>query len=111
MANQNRRTNMRFRMSSAGQSRKGRSTYISLSQVEDVSDRAFLINIARDAARNAINENRAMNIPVTVIENGWVVKKTSAGTTERIAEVTSNNTSKRKKVLTKGAVLHVKTRQ
>ena len=111
MANQNRRTNVRFRMSSAGRSRKSSASYISLSQVEDVNDRTFLMNIARDAARNAINENRAMDIPVTIIENGWVVKKTTAGTTERITEVTNINTTKREKVLTKGSVLHVKTRQ
>lgn len=111
MANQNRRMNVRSRMSSAGRSRKSSASYFSLSQVEDVNDHAFLIGIAADAARNAINENRAMNIPVTVIENGWVVKKTTAGTIERIAEVTGINATKRERVLTKGSVLHVRTHQ
>jgi hypothetical protein len=99
-------------MSAAGHSRRNlASPYISLSQVEDLNDRAFLTTIAKNAARNAINENRAMNIPVTVMENGWVVRKTAAGTTERIVKVDTLNTPKRERTLTKGTVLHVKNRQ
>lgn len=84
--------------------------YVTLSEVEDVDDRHFLSTIAKDAAANAINENKAMNIPVTVIEDGWVVKKSADGTVTRIAPVDRRQTVIRTRTLTKGAVLYVKGR-
>jgi len=115
MANQKRKVNVHLRMAAAGHRRKFRSdskmVYVSLSQIEDLNDRTFFVDITKNAASNAINENRAMNIPVTVIENGWVVKKTAAGAVERITKVDSAKNTQREKTLTKGTVLHVKARQ
>ncbi|RFM35043.1 hypothetical protein [Chitinophaga silvisoli] len=82
--------------------------YRTLSEVEDINDRNFLAAIARAAAANAINENKAMNIPVTVIEDGWVVKKSIDGTVVKIAPVDRKPATVRTRVLTKGVVLHVK---
>jgi hypothetical protein len=80
--------------------------YGTLSDVEDRNDRNFLINIAASAATNAINENKAMNIPLTVMEDGWVVKKTSEGQVLKVAQI--DKKGRREMVLTKGAILHVK---
>lgn len=79
-----------------------------LSDFEDGRDRQFLMRVGRDAAANAINENKAMNLPVTYLQDGWVVSRMPDGRVERIAEIKRSTgiTSERK--LTKGTVLHVK---
>ncbi|SFD24232.1 hypothetical protein SAMN05518672_1011218 [Chitinophaga sp. CF118] len=88
----------------------GGRKYATLSEVEDRNDRSFLANIAKNAAVNAINENKAMNIPVTVTEDGWIVKKYVDGTVIRVAPIERRVAVQRRILLTKGTVLHVKPR-
>lgn len=84
--------------------------YYSLSEIEDSFAESFLIDIARTAAINAINENKALHIPITTIENGWVVKKMQDGKVERISKL-ETLVDHRKKTLTKGSILHVKSQK
>jgi hypothetical protein len=84
--------------------------YYSLSEIEDSFAESFLIDIARTAAINAINENKALHIPITTIENGWVVKKMHDGKVERISKLVALAGPKNK-ALTKGSILHVKSQK
>jgi hypothetical protein len=85
--------------------------YSSLSDIEDSKYSAnILLEIGIKAGINAINENKAMNIPLTVIENGWIVKKTADGTVVKIAPF-EQEVSNRVNPLTKGTILHVKGNQ
>lgn len=81
----------------------------SLNEIEDRNDLTFWNNVTRDAAYKAINENKAMDIPVTLLENGWVVKKFKDGTVERIKKIEKKASTDRSYRLTKGAILHVKS--
>ncbi len=102
-------------MTSAGHSHRAvsnpRIAYVSLSQIEDLDDAGFLEKIAQNAAMNAINENKALNIPITVLENGWVVRKTATGETIKISKIPQQIDEKSERKLTKGTILHVKPRQ
>ena len=51
-----------------------------------------------------------MNIPLTVVENGWIVRKTADGNVMKISRI-EHEVSPRRKPLTKGTVLHVKAKQ
>ena len=82
--------------------------YGSLDEIEDRNDMAFWNTVTRDAAVKAINENKAMDIPITVLEDGWVVRKLSDGTIEKVAKV-ETTTANKPDSLTKGSILHVKT--
>ncbi|BAV07978.1 hypothetical protein FLA_4010 [Filimonas lacunae] len=88
--------------------RRLESRYSSLSEVEDKHDKQFFTEIARSAAANAINENKALNIPIVVAEDGWVVQKNSNGDVERLSKIEQHTTAINKRVFTKGTVLHVK---
>lgn len=79
-----------------------------LSDYEEKDDRTFFTEIGRQAAINAINENKAMNIPVTFMEDGWVVRRMPGGNIEKIVEIELGRASFRERKLTKGTVLHVK---
>jgi hypothetical protein len=79
-----------------------------LSDYEEKNDRTFFTEIGRQAAINAINENKAMNIPVTFMEDGWVVRRMPQGNIEKIVEIQSKAGVSRERKLTKGTVLHVK---
>ena len=102
-------------MATAGHSRiatsNTKTAYFSLSQIEDSGDTSFLEKIAQSAAVNAINENKALNIPITVAENGWVVRKTATGETIRISKIPQNLDAKSERKLTKGTILHVKPQE
>lgn len=50
---------------------------------------------------------KPMNIPLTVIENGWIVKKTADGTVVKISPFEQKVSNK----ITKGTILHVKRNQ
>lgn len=78
-----------------------------LSDIEEEKDRSFFVAVGVQAAANAINENRAMNIPVTFMEDGWVVRRMPQGNIERIAKIDRPDFGRDRK-LTKGTVLHVK---
>ena len=79
-----------------------------LSDYEEKGDPSFLIEIGKTAATNAVNENIAMNIPVTFLENGWVVRRMPQGNVERVAKIINQPGAIRNRKLTKGTVLHVK---
>jgi hypothetical protein len=89
-----------------------RSKYISISslnEIKDQNDLAFWNDVTRDAALKAINENKAMNIPVTMLENGWVVRKFKDGTIEKIKKIEKKASTAQTYSLTKGSILHVKS--
>ena len=77
-----------------------------LSQLEDSSDRSIFSEILERAAINAVNENKAMGIPVTFMQDGWVVSRMPDGTIRKISEIETGPVRERK--LTKGTILHVK---
>lgn len=82
--------------------------YSTLNDIEDSKDNTrILIQIGKNAAINAINENIAMDIPIIVVEDGWIVKKTADGKSVKISPI-KHEVSNRKKPLTKGTILHVK---
>ena len=84
------------------------SSYSTLSDVEDKNDRGFWAKIAQIAAANAINENKAMNIPVTVLEDDWVVRKKMDGSIEQVVKIERRDQATRRNFLKKGTILHVK---
>lgn len=57
----------------------------------------------------AINENKAMNIPVTVLEDGWVVRKSKDGSIEKVKELEKAAPINQSYSLHKGSILHVKS--
>lgn len=95
----------RFRLYQAiKQSRRN----IDLSAYEEHLGRDFFAMVGRNAATNAINENKAMKLPVTLVKNGWVVREMPDGSQERISEIHVIPSSEfRERKLTKGAVIHV----
>ena len=84
-------------------------SFSSLNEIEDRNDLTFWNNVTRDAAVKAINENKAMDIPVTLLENGWVIRKYKDGTVERIKKIEKRASTDRPYRLTKGSILHVKS--
>lgn len=93
------------------QSLKSRST----SEVGDMTayeehlPNGFFEMVGRRAAINAINENRAMNLPVTGVKNGWVVREMPDGSQVRISEIyVIPSDQYRERKLVKGAVIHVR---
>jgi hypothetical protein len=81
----------------------------SLNDIEDRDDLEFWNKVTRDAAFKAINENKAMDIPVTLLENGWVIRKFKDGTVEKIKKIEKRTLTGRSYRLTKGSILHVKS--
>jgi hypothetical protein len=73
-----------------------------LSDFEGKKDYDFLINIGRQAATNAVNENKAMNIPITFFKEGWVVRRMPNGTIEKVAQIAPYTGIVRKRKLKKG---------
>ncbi|OQP65418.1 hypothetical protein A3860_17290 [Niastella vici] len=79
-----------------------------LSDIEDSKFGAnFLLEIGLKAGINAVNENKALNIPITVVENGWIVKKTADGAIVKMYPINQNLSNR----LTKGTILHIKINQ
>lgn len=82
----------------------GRSTAF-----EELGGRSFWMAVGRSAAANAINENRAMNLPITLVRDGWVVRIMPDGRQERVSRIhTTVRTTTRNQRLTKGTVIDVK---
>ena len=79
-----------------------------LSDFEDKKDHIFFIEVGRQAAANAVNENKAMNIPITFLKDGWVIRKMPNGDIEKVAKLGPSTTTTRQRRFTKGTVLHVK---
>ena len=79
-----------------------------LSDVEEIKDRTFFFKIAKDAATNAVNENKALHIPITFLQDGWIVRRMPNGNIEKIQQVKVNEGAYRKRKLTKGTILSVK---
>lgn len=88
---------------------KHRNQHTTLNDIEDMADKVYLIKMAREAAINAINENKAMNIPITVLEDGWIVRKKGDGSIEKIKEIYIKKATIKGRTLKKGEVLHVKS--
>ena len=81
---------------------------VDLNTYEEPISRAFFESIGRDAAINAINENKAMNLPVTFVKDGWVVREMPDGRQERISQIALISVDEyRQRNLTKGTVIHV----
>lgn len=88
---------------------KRRSASDEWSAMED-SDafKAFIEAAGKRAATNAINENKALGIPVTFLKDGWVVRRMPDGHIEKIKQVQEAALPTRERKLRKGMILHVK---
>ncbi|MRG48744.1 hypothetical protein GFS24_26770 [Chitinophaga sp. SYP-B3965] len=69
---------------------------------------ALIGEAGRRAATNAVNENRALGIPVTFTKDGWVVRRMPDGHIERIKPIEGATGPIRERKLRKGMILHVK---
>ena len=87
------------------------SDYSDLSQFEEQADKSFLQAIGIRAAANAVNENKAMGIPVTFWQNGQVVRRMPDGevTPLQSSSAISEASEIKGRQLKKGAILHVKS--
>ncbi|HTI10760.1 MAG TPA: hypothetical protein VL832_19455 [Puia sp.] len=79
-----------------------------LSDFEGKKDHTFLIEIGRQAATNAVNENKAMDIPITFLKDGWVIRRMPNGEIVKVAKLDPQTKTIRQRKFTKGTVLHVK---
>lgn len=59
---------------------------ITLSEIED-NNIELLIAIIKEAGRKAVEENKALNIPNTCLQDGWVVRKYNNGTIEKLVKL------------------------
>lgn len=75
-----------------------------LSELEENGFEMIFANIGEQAATNAINENKALGIPVTFWQDGWVVRRMPDGSIERLQQAAQI----REKQFRKGTVLHVR---
>ncbi|HVI44740.1 MAG TPA: hypothetical protein VM802_07715 [Chitinophaga sp.] len=73
---------------------------------EEQTDRSLLKEAGRRAAFNAINENKAMGIPITFLRDGWVVRKMPDDTIVKVKQILTSDIKTRD--FKKGTVLHVK---
>jgi hypothetical protein len=80
--------------------------FVDLSDFEETADRSFFLKVGNDAATNAVNENKALRIPITFFLDGWIVRRMPTGDIQRIIEVKSVRTKNRR--IAKGTILHVK---
>ena len=64
--------------------------------------------IGKLAATNAINENKALGIPVTFLQGEWVVRRMPDGSIERLERIPPASGKMREGLLKKGTVLHVR---
>ncbi|MEI3798108.1 hypothetical protein SAMN05660461_2941 [Chitinophaga ginsengisegetis] len=79
-----------------------------LSAYEEHLPADFFETVGRRAAINAINENRAMNLPVTLMRNGKVMREMPDGKQEVISEIHLISSEQYQvRNLVKGAVIHV----
>lgn len=80
--------------------------FVDLSDYEEAPDRSFFIKIGLSAANNAVNENKAMRIPITFFLDGWIVRRMPSGQIEKVYEVTQGKINKKRRIA-KGTILHV----
>ena len=71
---------------------------------EETKDKTFLVTIARSAAFNAINENKALGIPTTYLHGNKVIIKQADGIERTVRELSVIGQRK----FIKGTVLHVR---
>lgn len=113
MANPKRRGRKMFTKGKKGQivssRRRQYVSFSSLSDIEDRKDFLFWNKVTQDAAVKAINENKAMNIPVTVLEDGWIVQKFQDGTVVKVKKIETSKGTNKSYGLIKGSILHVKS--
>jgi len=73
-------------------------------ELEEQGFESIFAAIGKRAATNAINENKALGIPVTFWQDGWVVRRMPDGSIERVQQATQL----KEKQFRKGTVLHVR---
>ncbi|MBC9934860.1 hypothetical protein [Chitinophaga qingshengii] len=78
-----------------------------LGDFEDSSDYQFFEMIGKRAAANAINENKALGLPVTYLKEKWVVREYTDGRIEKIVKIESES---RLREFKKGEVIHIPKR-
>jgi len=66
------------------------------------------MQIGKRAAENAINENKALKLPLTYLKDGWVIREFPDGHIEKIKEIKPLHIPSLK--FKKGTILHVKLR-
>ncbi|WP_315821299.1 hypothetical protein [Paraflavitalea speifideaquila] len=88
-------------------SAKARSRqFIDLSDFEETADRSFFQNVGQTAAKNAVNENKAMRIPITFLQDGWIVRRMPTGDIQKIFEVAASYKTFKRRRIAKGTILH-----
>lgn len=78
--------------------------FTDLSQYEEEKDKSFLEEVGKKAAKNAVNENKALGIPVTFLKDDWVVRRMPDGSIVKLKQV---KLSGKLIKLKKGTVIHV----
>jgi hypothetical protein len=81
------------------------STNSDAGEFERLFEPRYFMKIGERAAANAINENKAMELPFTYMKNGWVVREMPEGDIEQIIKI--KEAVKRRRDLKKGTVIHV----
>ncbi len=79
-----------------------------LNDIEEGGDRSILAAIVQQSAINAVNKNKALGIPITFLQDDWVVRRMPDGTIERIKQVSPTAGKIAGTQFKKGTVLHVK---
>lgn len=77
----------------------------------DVKETAILIKAARESAANAIRTSKALNLPITYMQNGVVIKEQANGVKEiLIPKINTPKPTKKQTTikLKKGMVLYAK---
>jgi hypothetical protein len=77
-----------------------------LSHYEDNNNNSFLDKAGQEAAKNAINENKALGLPITYFKDGWVVREMADGKVEKIKRVEERKVPK-EIVAKKGITIYV----
>jgi hypothetical protein len=82
--------------------------YTDLSQIEEQKDTHFLHLIGRQAAINALNENKALGIPVTFWQDGQVVTRHGDGSITIVQRSSHSSVhTPARRVFKKGTVIHI----
>ncbi len=76
----------------------------------DVMQTAALVKLGRNAGANAIRASKALDLPITYMQNGEIIKEFSDGTKEIISPSPAKKATSKKTInaLKKGMVLHEK---
>lgn len=80
-----------------------------LSQNEDNNCEKLINTIGARAAQNAINENLALKIPITILKDNWVIRVMPDGSEEKISKVNRvENPNFASQKIAKGTIIHTK---